>query len=458
MQLVGWLQLQRARTATVILAALSLLLCVRGLAASVTQTNLVLLFDKNCGQCIACRHVKDSKRIKNAAVLMLLERLPSGGFLVKRRWRATYGVGEGPKGCLYDYRTPEGRYFTIAVKDTHRDDKTYGYASIVTSYPNPEDEAAIHNPNLEEHSDKCFCQRNKQVCNMQYPNLCGRVCELPGSAISIHGGRASPTAGCVRLLDDQPSADGIHSKSIAELAEIVRRVPEQRVPLILVRQTAVGCQAETNTMVSAGCAGALRFVLDASAPPPRARVNSLLANAPGLPQQRSPAMAAAAGELGPGEAIREARVSISSVFATSEAKNCGPGRDEPCRAANLLAGSGAWCASSPNASLEWLRFGFAAPAAVRRVILRNGNWEHGSGSPLWYEHGHVSEIEIAVNGHRVSCSHPQSDPGELECDTELPTGSQATIRIQKSVPGEAGLPVCISGVDFLADEKITNRK
>ena len=424
---------------------------------ALAQTDLLLLFDKRCTDCTICSRFDKSRRAHGEAALSLLERRPEG-FLVRSRWLATYGIGEGPKACLEDFRTPEGLYHTDYVNRLHATDHAYGYLSIVTDYPNAEDVADLALGNKDPIGDKCLCRSKNQVTNLQ-AQICGKVCQSPGGAIAIHGGYGRPTAGCIRVLDagvsiKQPSI--IHSHSIREIGDLVSAMPKERMPVIMTRQAAAGCQSDAGALVSKGCAAALAAILDAHPAPKRAFVNQVLAEAPGLPNHVA---AAARPPVSPPPAVAEApplrTLKVTSVWATSEAMVCGPDEKQRCRASELLVepSRSAWCEGVPGAGeAQWLWFKLDGTHKVTKVVLRNGDWTQGPSEPRWFGRGHVSALEILVDGHSTLCRHPQSDPAELECELENARGSNIVLKVQAAVVGEKQTHTCISAVSFLTDE------
>jgi hypothetical protein len=416
---------------------------------------LVLLFDKHCLDCLICKQSSDSRRRSGEASLSLLERRGET-FIVKERWQATYGLSEGPKACLHDYRTPEGLYYTHYINRSHKDDATYGFISIATSYPNSEDlhDLEVLKGPLAE--DKCLCSKDNFTRNLQY-GICERSCDNTGSAISIHGGHSSPTAGCIRLLDpdsDPRDRSRIHTAAIAQLASILEQIPGARVPIISVRQAAPGCMSSPGQIVSHGCSDALLKVLDAPERLPRSRINEIMSNAAGLPNLRktSPTTPLAPQVL-TSPVLRE--LAIKSVWATSEATFCGPEQKQRCAATSLTRPTTqhAWCEGvRGRGEDQWLRFELSSRHRLNRVEIANGFWEQGAGSQDWYGHGRVAEVEISINGHTTLCSHPQEDPTQLDCDLDGTAGQQLMLRIKKAVPGESSEDTCISGVHFFAEE------
>jgi hypothetical protein len=426
-----------------------------GTRTALAQGNLVLLFDKRCSDCTICSRFDKSRRAHGEAALVLLER-QSEGFLVRAHWLATYGIGEGPKGCLEDFRTPEGLYHTDYVNHLHATDHAYGYLSIVTDYPNAEDVADLALGNKDPPGDKCMCRSKDQVTNLQ-ARVCGKICQSPGGAIAIHGGYGRPTAGCIRVLDPGVSlkqTNFVHSRAIRELGELVTALPNQRMPVIMTRQAAPGCQSDVGTRVSKGCAAALAAILDAPKPPRRSFVNQVLAEAPGQPNRAAVALPVAkppaATEGPPLHALK-----ASAVWATSEATVCGAASNQRCKASDLISESAQspWCEGVPGVGeSQWLWFKLDGAHKVAKVVLRNGDLTQGPAAPLWFARGHVSKLEILVDGRPTLCSHPQSDPAELECDLDNPLGSSVVLKIRGAVAGEKEEHTCISAVSFLTAE------
>lgn len=432
-------------------------------AGRASKTDFVLLFDKRCPHCERCMPARSSRRQHAEATLTLLERQPTS-FVVKARWQATYGMSEGPKGCLNDNRTPEGLYETYYVNRNH--DSTYGYVSIILDYPNAEDQRDIKAQTERAAPDKCFCAERHVLRNKQ-ANICGRPCDNAGGDIAIHGGRSGATQGCIRILDpgrDPKPGPTIHDIAIAQLAALVERLPDRRLPVISVPVVAASCYAAVGEKVADGCASALRTVIDSSPPPLRQQVKTLMAQAAGALQSSPSATPIAAPFASLLQAVPTPAASpprmlralpIESVWATSEAANCGADGQQPCSASELTSPQSqrSWCESVPGVGEgQWLRFTLQASHKISRIEIRNGFLENGEASPAWFSRGYVSAVEIIIDGRRSLCSHPQEDPVRLDCDLDDMAGRSVVLRIHRAVAGEQSEQTCISGVTILTPE------
>lgn len=438
------------------LVLLTALLSAQAAHAAAPSTSYVLLFDKDCPRCRLCVPYSESKRQTGHATLTLLERR-GADFVINKVWAATYGMAEGPKACLYDNRTPEGLYYTHYVNRNH--DQTYGYVAILTDYPNEEDRHDLAVGSTEVAADKCLCRERGTLRNRQW-GMCHRACVDTGVGIAIHGGHAGATRGCIRVLDpglETSERRLIHRQAIAELAALVEVQPDMRVPVISVIESAPGCHSDIGEAVSRGCADALRAVLDTPQRPSREVVRRLLAQARGLPKLHrgtTPVIAAALPVMTPSEPPAPVlrKIDIDSVWATSEGTVCGAKEDGPCPASALQVSTGqrAWCegVTGPGEG-QWLRFTFSGTQPISRVEIMNGYSEKGGGSPSWFRRGYVTAVELVVNGHRTTCSHPQEDPTQLDCDLDGTPGSSLLLRIKSAVAGELTDDICISGVTIL---------
>lgn len=426
-------------------------------AARAEPSGYVLLFDKRCPGCRSCLPFGSSQRQMAHATLTLLER--SGrDFTVRRVFTANYGMVEGPKACQGDQRTPEGLYYTEPVRRNRSAD--YGYTLIPIDYPNEEDSRDLSAQRSELPTDKCLCKQGSVIQNRLW-GMCGRECPSPGAGIAIHGGRLGATQGCIRLLDPGAGTSdrrAIHSKTVAEVAELIAQVPGQKAPVISVPYAAPGCGSDPGEPVSAGCAEALRKILDRgpSVRPSRREVSQLLAHATGLPRRsRAPRVPAVVAPepppLPPPPPLRP--IEIQSVYATSEASGCGENEDQSCAAEGLIA-QGAprvWCASGTGQG-QWLRFSLGKAQRIVRVEIKNGDWSRDAGSQRWFQRGRLASLDLVVNGRTTPCNHPQDDPTRIDCDLDGAAGSSLLLRIQRAEAGETSEKVCISGVSLLTDE------
>lgn len=111
----------------------------------------------------------------------------AGSCSVLRRYPAKYGLAEGQKRKQGDLKTPEGLYVIYKRRKNKRNTHfKYGPYSLWISYPNTRDKA-------------------RGVARGYNP----------GYGITIHGGRAYKTEGCIRVLDG-PNRFG--KKNMTELA------------------------------------------------------------------------------------------------------------------------------------------------------------------------------------------------------------------------------------------------
>jgi hypothetical protein len=326
------------------------------------------------------------------------------------------------------------------VNEGHKKDHQYGYLSIVLDYPSREDRL-----------------------NMVRAQ-CGSPCVNPGGEIAIHGGYFGPTNGCIRILDQNP-AHGIHSRSIAQLGEVIRAAPNERVPVLSVPVASPGCHPEIGRTVSQGCATALIKLLDADASdrPARSLVIKWLANAADYTPQERQTGASAVASGAPalpmvttpplGQGLHT--VSVEAVWATSEAPICGPARDQPCRAAHLIDGDPqtVWCESVLGTGEgEWIAFSWRQPRRIVRIDLRNGNWQGNRYSADWSNNGRVTEVEIALGGRTVRCRRDEADPSEISCDLSGMKVNLVSLRVAKAVRGELSDHTCISDVTIYSND------
>ena len=106
---------------------------------------------------------------------------------VLRRYPARYGLSKGPKQKQGDFKTPEGLYRIVKRRKNRSNTHfKYGPYSLWINYPNAQDRA-------------------RGVRNGYNP----------GYGITIHGGRAYNTEGCIRILD---GAKRPGRRNMAELA------------------------------------------------------------------------------------------------------------------------------------------------------------------------------------------------------------------------------------------------
>lgn len=367
---------------------------------------MVLLFDKHCQNCNDS--VLRSRRELGAATLTVLERYEET-YSVRERWRANYGAHDGPKECLADMRTPVGLYYTKEIH-TQNVRRGYGYTSILLDYPNADDEISIARPGLAQR------------------------CAGAGAYIAIHGGLPGRTLGCIRLLDDIEPRDGIHQRSIRKLANLIQSLPVPHVPVISVDEANPGCHPPVGTSVSAGCAQALSRILDNRTRPARSLILQWMQD---LEFSPSPAEQSAAP------------IELADVWATAEARVCGPSGTEPCSARHLLDGDAAtmWCdRGDAGRASSWLAVRLVRPGPVHRLVLRNASWQRERGQL----YGRVLELEVHIGGQVVACEAPPDDSNELSCPLSGVSGDALLLRLRRSKPGSLFSGACIADLMLYA--------
>lgn len=390
--------------------AVIFLLCViaQSRSATAARAPLVLLFDKHCTNCSDSD--LRSRRQLGAATLSVLERQDES-FFVRERWRANYGAHDGPKECLADMRTPVGLYYTKEIHDQNVG-RVYGYTSILLDYPNADDKIGVAKPSL------------------------ARRCVGAGAFIAIHGGLPGKTRGCIRLLDDVPPRNQIHYSSIRKLASLIRSKNVPSVPVISVDVANPGCHAAIGASVSQSCALALSRIVDSQTRPDRGLVLRWL---------QDPAPPASQATKQP------PLVALSDIWATGEARVCGPAGNEPCLARYLLDGNAStmWCDNGDaDSDSRWIAVRLAQPGPVSRVVLRNGSWQKER--EKWY--GFVEQLEVRFAGQTAECAAELGRSTELACRLFGTVGDALLLRLRRSRPGSIFSGVCITDLMVFADE------
>lgn len=386
------------------------LLCViaQSRSAMTAPSPLVLLFDKHCANCSDSD--LRSRRQLGAATLSVLERQDEK-FFVRERWRANYGAHDGPKECLADMRTPVGLYYTRELHDRNVG-RVYGYTSILLDYPNADDKIGVAKPSL------------------------ARRCAGAGAFIAIHGGLPGRTRGCIRLLDDVPPRNQIHHRSIRKLANLIRSLSVPSVPVISVDEANPGCHPAVGALVSPSCAQALSRVLDSPTRPDRGLVLRWI-------QEYAPPPLQATKQPPP--------VALSDIWATGEARVCGPAGNEPCPARYLLDGDAAtmWCdPGDDDRASRWIAVRLAQPGPVRRLVLRNGGWQ----KDLAKSYGRVEQLEVRFAGQSSECVVESSKSSELACRLPGTVGDALLLRLRKTSPGSRFSGACLTDLMVYADE------
>ncbi len=188
--------------------------------ASLVAPDALILVDKDLPGGCPKNGFKGVRNSRSPRVYFY-KRLPDGAWALHRSWATRYGCNCGPKRVRGDLKTPEGVYVTTAKRYHEVRDKYYGGRSVLINYPSPHD----------------------------YHRAWKRAVPVdPGDNISMHGGRARCTEGCVRLQDgeDKPS----HHESIEEFVSLLPPADELHVAVVILETTRRECAVPVGAKVA----------------------------------------------------------------------------------------------------------------------------------------------------------------------------------------------------------------